>query len=122
MWCPVCKEEYSDKIKVCKDCGCALTDKKPETVTIRGRDINNLSYLTSCITDFEADVVISLLKSCNIYGIKRYNKYSQIAKVFTNSTNLGVDIYVSDDDFKEAKDILSAKIIDDNGGEFDEKG
>ncbi len=28
-WCPKCKYEYRDGIKVCADCGCELVDEEP---------------------------------------------------------------------------------------------
>ena len=127
MWCPVCGVEYREGFNTCNDCGCALTKNKPEPVLVKGQDINNLVHLHSCDSDFEADVIISLLESCDIIAVKRYKNFSHVAKLYCGSSNLGVEIFVGELDFESAKEILSAEIInaEDNNNEYgdiDEEG
>lgn len=59
-------------------------------------------------SEFDADIKISLLKSCGIDAYKKYPGFSSAAKVYYGTTNLGVMIYVMSDKAAEAIEILSA--------------
>ena len=71
-------------------------------------NFNDLVLLEEVNNDFEADVKISLLRSCSILAFKRYSQFSAVAKIYCGSSNMGVMIYVPKDDVEEAKRILSA--------------
>ena len=58
--------------------------------------------------EFDADVKISLLKSCGIVCFKKFAGYSSAAKLLCGNTNLGVYIYVSSAQSEEANAILNA--------------
>lgn len=71
-------------------------------------DFNSLVLLEEVDNDFEADVKISLLRSCSILAYKRYSQFSAVAKIYCGSSNMGVMIYVPESDAEEARKILSA--------------
>ncbi len=64
--------------------------------------------LTTCNKEFEADILISLLKSCGIHAFKKFGGHSSVAKVYCGGTNLGTYIYVNAAQYEEAKAILDA--------------
>ena len=61
-------------------------------------NFNDLVLLEEVNNDFEADVKISLLRSCSILAFKRYSQFSAVAKIYCGSSNMGVMIYVPKDD------------------------
>lgn len=71
-------------------------------------DFNKLEFLCEVDNDFEADVKISLLRSCGILAYKRYSQYGAVAKIYCGSSNLGVMIYVPKDNLEESREILDA--------------
>lgn len=71
-------------------------------------DFNELEFLCEVDNDFDADVKVSLLRSCSILAFKRYAKYSAVAKIYCGSSNLGVMIYVPKDKLCEAREILES--------------
>ena len=71
-------------------------------------NFNDLALLEEVNDDFDADVKISLLRSCSIPAFKRYGSFSAVAKVYCGSSNLGVMIYVPKENLEEARQILAA--------------
>ena len=64
--------------------------------------------LKICNEEFEADVLISLLKSCGIIAFKRFGGHSSAAKLYCGGSNLGTYIFVSSAQYDEAKAIIEA--------------
>ncbi len=58
--------------------------------------------------EFDADIKLSLLRSCGIVAFKRFSGSSAVAKLACGGSNLGVFIYVSSTQYAEAKAILEA--------------
>ncbi len=71
-------------------------------------DFTNYEFLCEVNDDFDADVKVSLLRSCSIMAYKRYTNFSAVAKVYCGNSNLGVMIYVPKDKLDEAREILEA--------------
>ena len=80
---------------ICKKCGYEV-------------DKNMLKEVIEASDDFDADVKIALLDSFGITAFKRYSGFSAVAQVYCGNSNLGVKIYVFDDDLKKAEEILNA--------------
>ncbi|MBE7026531.1 MAG: dihydrofolate reductase [Ruminococcaceae bacterium] len=80
-------------------------------------DFNEFELLCTVDDEFDADVKISLLRSCSIMAIKRYSSYSAVAKIYCGNSNLGVMIYVQKDKLDEAREILNAPFDESELGE-----
>ncbi len=85
-----------------------MTDYNIDLLSKDDINIEELELLTEVNDDFDADVKISLLRSCSIKAFKRYGSFSAVAKVYCGNSNLGVMIYVPKDQLEEAREILSA--------------
>ena len=79
-------------------------------------DYIECTRLMTCEDEFDADVKISLLNSCGIHAFKKYGGFSSAAKIYCGGTNLGTYIYVSVEQYDEAKAILEAPF---NESEFE---
>ncbi len=85
-----------------------MTDYNKNTPSPEEVDFDSLELLCEVSDDFDADVKISLLRSCSILAYKRYSQYSAVAKIYCGNSNLGVMIYVPKDKLNEAREILDA--------------
>lgn len=108
MWCPKCGSEYREGYDKCPDCGCALVSQPPISPDWSKVDLANLKFLCDVSNDFEADVTISLLRSCGIAAYKQYGPFASVAKVYCGNSNLGVRVFVPDKDLEEAREIINA--------------
>lgn len=90
----------------CEKCGNEM--KNGVCVYCGEIDENVLVQITQCADDFDADIKISLLESCKIKAYKRYSGFSATAKIYCGNSNLGVRLYVSQQDAQTAKEILEA--------------
>lgn len=71
-------------------------------------DLNDLVLLCDVANDFDADVMISLLRSCDIAAFKKYGGFASAAKVYCGNSNLGVKVYVQSANLDAAKEIINA--------------
>lgn len=82
--------------------------------------------LITVTNSFEADMYDSLLSSCDITSYKRSRNGPGQLDLYLGQSNMGVEIYVSEDQYDEAKSILddsnidhdSVSISDENEGEI----
>ncbi len=74
------------------------------------RKIPDMKLLGSVSTEAEAVVLQGLLDSCDIYTRLEYDTEAGAPiKVVLGTTNLGVNIYVREDDYDDALEILHAR-------------
>ena len=71
----------------------------------------NMKLLKYVQTDVEACVLQGLLESCGIYCIIEYDAEVPSSKVVIGATMLGVNIYVRNEDYEEAKMIIEESTI-----------
>lgn len=104
MFCPKCRYEYRDDIKVCPDCRCELVQRLNEDEEKKKSvDYNaKACKVFEAADDFEADIIISKLKAEGIYAIKKYRGSDDYNKILLGRTILGVDVFVADFDEEEA--------------------
>ena len=62
--------------------------------------------LISVRNDIQAALVENLLKEQNIYSAKRHMSIGAVAALYTGMSNLGIDIYVNENDVEAAKEII----------------
>lgn len=74
------------------------------------RKIPDMKLLGSVGTEAEAVVLQGLMDSCDIYTRLEYDTEAGAPmKVVLGTTNLGVNIYVREDDYDDALEILHAR-------------
>lgn len=101
-WCPKCKSEYEDNIKVCKKCNVKLVDhlEKDELEDKRVERLINVASM------YEANILISLLKSYDIPALYKSKGSGEYLQVATGINYQGVDIYVPAELMEKAKQIV----------------
>lgn len=68
--------------------------------------------LITVSNDFEADMYESILSSCDIEIYKRVRNSAKDLEVYLGRPNMGVEIYVSENQYEEAKAVLNDSDID----------
>lgn len=103
MFCPKCKREYEEGIKVCSDCGVELVEELP------GEDDEKFEFIefepvfsTNNIGDIA--LIKSLLKSENI---RYYINGEQISLIHGG---IFMDVYVDKNKKEEARELLESFI------------
>lgn len=72
------------------------------------RNIDNMKFLKYVETDTEACVLQGLLESNDIYSYLDYEIDGGSLKVIMGNSNLGVNIFVREDQYQEALDLLDS--------------
>lgn len=81
------------------------------------RNIDNMKFLTFAETETEACVLVSMLNS---YGILTHMDYANLGgslKTILGNSNMGINIYVLEEDYESASDLLDYAmdtVIDDD--------
>jgi hypothetical protein len=68
-------------------------------------DPEGWTFVANLYNDVEADIAKSFLEAQGIPVVKRYKKDDILLKVYTG-TVIGVDLFVPNDRFQEAKELL----------------
>ena len=115
-WCPICKAEYREGFTVCSGCDCDLVnelendkseEKNEELIALYNEQV----YLMNVRDEIEATVIESLLKDNSISVLKKFNESSGYISIVMGSSPTGIDIYVSQRNYIEAKAIIEAEIV-----------
>ncbi|GMQ57805.1 hypothetical protein AN1V17_22000 [Vallitalea sediminicola] len=101
-WCPKCKSEYEDNVKVCKECNVKLVDQLDKEKV----EYQNFEFLLNVGSVNEANILISLLESYDIPTFHKSKGSGEYLQVATGINYQGVDIYVPVDALTKAKEII----------------
>lgn len=102
MFCTKCDKEYDDGIMVCDICGEALVE----------RDECNVKYLLTVSNETEKAIVEDILKDAGIITVDKNNMpFGSII----GAMPLGFDIYVREEDWKLAREILESDDFESTG-------
>ncbi|MCT4542416.1 MAG: DUF2007 domain-containing protein [Vallitalea sp.] len=102
-WCPKCKSEYEKHVKRCKECDIELVE------VLEKEDISfeESEQLINVANIHEANIIISLLESCNIPSFYKSEGAGEYLQIFAGCNFHGFDIYVPSSLIEEAKDVIS---------------
>lgn len=111
MYCPKCGCEYHEGFIVCNDCNVSLVPTKPEAAKEEEDVFASQGWvkLLDNTSDFEADMVISMLKYYSIEAKKFYKSDTHYISLFMGSLNSGVYVIVKKLQYQDAKDILNSE-------------
>ena len=102
MLCTKCSKEFDEGILVCDICGEALGE----------RDECNVKYLLTVSNETEKAIVEEILKDADIAIVEKNNMpFGSII----GAMPLGFDIYVREEDWKLAREILESDDFEDEG-------
>ncbi len=109
MFCPNCKAEYRKGYTHCPECDCALVTELPPSPASPARTPNpneKPKLLCEAADEFEADLITQKLKCYGIYAYKHLKGTDGYNKILLGRTVLGIQIFVGESDFQDAKEIL----------------
>lgn len=106
MFCPKCRYEYCDGVRICPDCGEELVEiLRDEDVTFDPAE--EICVVCSAADEFEADVIISKLRAEGIYAARRFRGSDDYNRIIFGRTILGVDVLVGRRNLDKAVEIIS---------------
>ena len=120
MYCPNCKSEFRDGFKLCSTCNCALVEVLPdeETKDIQIGLLNEDEvFLTNVRSEFEADIVESILSLNSIKSLRKHRDADGYLSLYMSYSIQGVDIYVLESQYEIAMELI--KTEQDDCGEED---
>ena len=102
MFCAKCDKEFDEGIMMCDICGEALVEQKKYEV----------KYLLTVANETEKAIVEEILKDAGIAIVEKNNMpFGSII----GAMPLGFDIYVREEDWKLAREILESDDFEDEG-------
>lgn len=102
MFCNKCNKEFGEGVKVCDICGENLVEHNESEV----------KYLLTVSSETEKAIVEDILKDADIAIIEKNNMpFGSII----GAMPLGYDIYVREEDWKLAREILESDDFEDDG-------
>ena len=105
-WCPNCRIEYREGFTHCNDCEVQLVEQlEPINITEFEKEV----LLVTVSNTMEANIVESLLKSYDIPVMKKHRESGGYIEIYMGMTNFGIDIYVTESLFQNAKEILESQ-------------
>ncbi len=113
-WCPKCKNEYENDVKICAECHMELVDY----LEVEGdEDITKLCNVASLQ---EAHMIKSLLDAYGIPVLSKSKGSGDYLQIIAGTNYQGVDIYVPASSLNEAIKIINEDIAgEDEEGEVD---
>lgn len=108
MICPNCKFKYREGFTTCPDCGSYLVEELSEEKCPEPRPSEKEKFLCSAVDEFEADIIIAKLGAEGVFALKKYRGSDSYNKILLGRTVLGVDVFVSESDYEEAKEIVDS--------------
>lgn len=113
-YCPSCGCEFREEFNLCSDCKIELVSEKPRKPeeTDEKEDIfasEGWVKLLDNVSDFEADMAISMLKYYGIDAKKFYKGESQYISLFMGALNSSVYVIVKKLQYQDAKEIINSE-------------
>jgi hypothetical protein len=110
-WYPLCKTEYREGFTTCSDCESALVEELDNDPSPPEKAVyDDWKLLATFADEQEADMIESFLNAENINTWKTYPGFSNLSKIVGGMTKLGVNIYVKETDYYNAR-IIAEDIL-----------
>ena len=109
-WCPLCKTEYREGFTTCSDCESALVEELDDDSLGENITDDDWKLLATFADEQEADMIESFLNAENINTWKTYPGFSNLSKIVGGMTKLGVNIFVKEADYNDAR-IITQDIL-----------
>jgi len=104
-FCPKCRDEFQDRVKVCPDCNVALVEKLPPTPPKRKEQDEPLVHLATAPNEQVANMWSDILKE---HGIRCLLKGGELrAAMYSLTYNQQYEIHVLASKAKKAAQILA---------------
>lgn len=107
-FCPVCKAEYRQGFHTCSNCKAELVTALKHNVASQ-EDANKAEkwvFLAETPNENEATIIESYLQSNEISSLKKYKGNGEVLKIYTGFSSLGIELFVPQSQFQQAKDLL----------------
>jgi hypothetical protein len=101
-FCPECRDEFEDRVKVCPDCRVPLVDKLPPEPEEMLRE-GDLVLLASAPNEIEAELWKGILED---NGIHSMIKVPGSLNIYMPSIALKHELYVLEQEVEKAREIL----------------
>ena len=106
MWCPKCKYRYLTKQRKCTNCGSKLIEEPKQLPTTGYR------YLTTCRNEFDLQLKLGLLESCQIRAVRGYMPDGVTFDIYSDQGGFGNDLFVEIDHLEEARELIKEQAED----------
>ena len=109
-YCPECRDEFQEWVRVCPDCGVALVDDLPELPEREEKD-EPLVYIATAPNEPVAMMWAEILENEGIHPLVKSGELQ--AAMYMPSLLSRCEIHVIDSQAEEAKEILAPFLEDD---------
>ncbi|MCX8130794.1 MAG: DUF2007 domain-containing protein [Clostridia bacterium] len=109
--CPDCKTEYDGNKKSCPVC-------KPENRT-KDKPAEEWKYLTTVKNNIEFEIIKDVLEMGNIPVVQKVKGMDGYLQIIMGVPLAGIEVFVPEDRFEEAVQLLDAKSADELTGDVD---
>jgi hypothetical protein len=108
-YCPKCREEYQDWVKVCPDCNVALVDKLPE---LPERKISKepIVHIATAPNEMVANMWSEILEENGIHCLLQGGELQ--AAMYASPLAVPYKIYVLESEAEKAKEVLEPFLED----------
>lgn len=104
MICPKCKCVYQEGVTECSDCHVPLVEmpreEEPQLYAMRPVKLIGVQ------SQLESDLLMEMLKAENIPSIRKLEGSGSYLNITMGFSAFGADIYVDEDDYERAKELL----------------
>lgn len=101
MFCPKCRYEYKQGVKICNDCGSALVEKLPEPAPVLEFETE---VLTKVDSEMDAEILIDMLEE---EGVECFSRaFTSVFKLSLDKTGAWGDVVVNKEKLEKAKKVL----------------
>lgn len=103
-WCPKCRR-FQEEDDLCAYCWVETVDKLEPELDKRLEEVNEVLIITAS-DENEANIIQELLKVNKIFSLRKHRGIGNYLQISTGMSSYGIDIFVSESQYEQAKEIL----------------